>query len=197
MPEPDRNPFSTCYVRPGRLAFRFSERWDASQLTRRLVDQGGWGQVVGPHGAGKSTLLHAWLPQLAGAGRDIVWWTLHAGERQLPAGWKSAAREWGPSTLVVVDGYEQLSWWSRRQLQSRCRRAGCGLLVTTHHDVGLPDLVSVRSSLDVVQALVAELTRNMPQRIAAEEVATCYQACQGNVRELFFALYDLYERRRP
>lgn len=196
MPEPDRNPFSTCYVRPGRLTFRFSEPGGASQLTQRLSDQGGWGQIVGPHGAGKSTLLHAWLPQLAGAGRDIVWWTLHAGERHLPAGWKNAAREWGRDTLVVIDGYEQLSWWSRRQLQFRCRRVGCGLLVTTHRDAGLPDLLHVRSSLEVVQTLVAELTHDMPIRIAAAEVTTLYHACQGNVRDLFFALYDLYEQRR-
>jgi hypothetical protein len=196
MPEPDRNPFSTCYVRPGRLAFQFSEDCGASQLTERLADLGGWGQIVGPHGAGKSTLLHAWLPQLAGAGRDIVWWTLHAGERHLPTDWQSAARDWGPDTLVVVDGYEQLSWWSRRTLQSRCRRARCGLLVTTHHDAGLPDLLAVRSSLEIVQTLVAELTRGMPKQISPAEVATCFHACQGNVRDLFFALYDLYERRR-
>lgn len=196
MPEPDRNPFSTCYVRPGRLAFRFSEHSGALQLTRRLLEQGGWGQIVGPHGAGKSTLLHAWLPQLAGAGRDVVWWTLHAGERRLPTGWKTTSREWGPDTLVVIDGYEQLSWWSRQQLKSRCRHMGCGLLVTTHQDAGLPDLLNVRSSLDVVQTLVAELTHGLPTRITAADVTACYQACRGNVRDLFFALYDLYEQRR-
>jgi hypothetical protein len=70
------------------------------------------------------------------------------------------------------------------------------LIVTSHGDAGLPSLTEVRSSLEVVQALVAELTREAPPRVSADDVATCYHACQGNVRDLFFALYDLYERRR-
>ncbi len=53
------NPFSTRFVRPGALAYRFPPGESAATLVERLAASGWRGQIVGPHGSGKSTLVAA------------------------------------------------------------------------------------------------------------------------------------------
>ena len=178
---PDGNPFSTCRVRPGSLEFQFPHELPPQQLVARLANQQWWGQIVGAHGVGKSTLLHSWLPLLADAGRTVSWWTLQGGQRRLPAELWRAARSWHDTTLVVVDGYEQLSWLARRRLVSRCRRTRAGLLVTTHYDAGLPTLIELACPLDTAAAaggpVVAQIRRrSIPPKcppISIGTAATC------------------------
>jgi hypothetical protein len=171
---------------------------DADQLTQRLAAQCWRGQIIGAHGAGKTTLLHTWLPTLTAAGRVISWWTLRDGQRTVPSELLAASRSWDAQTLVVVDGYEQLGRLARWRLARRCRRVRAGLLVTTHRDAGLPTVLEVAGSLPTVQTLVEQLLRDEPGAIRRDDVAACYDRCRGNLREIFFALYDLYEaRQRP
>ena len=61
---PRVNPFSTRFVEPGAIAYRFPNADGLAALVRRLDETGGWGQLVGPHGSGKSTLLASLLPAL-------------------------------------------------------------------------------------------------------------------------------------
>ncbi len=191
------NPFSTRYVQPGSVEFLFTAGDGAEQLVERLRGSGWWGQITGPHGAGKTTLLHSLQPRLRQAGRKLEWLTLHGGQRQLPdslgAGWIS----WDSHVLVIVDGYEQLGWLARWRLKRQCRRAGSGLLVTSHTDVGLPSIFQVRPSLPIVQQLVSQLLDEQSGIVGSDEVAERFQTWNGNVREVLFALYDLYELRRP
>ena len=189
------NPFSTRRVRPGQLAFQFSEPIRARQLVDRLRQDRWWGQIIGPHGVGKSTLLHGLMPELVAAGRTVSWWTLQNGQRGWPAGMSAAAQAWDAQTLVVVDGYEQLRCLARWRLKIRCRSTGTGLLVTSHRDAGLPLLVTLSCPLNTVQDLVTQLLADDPIQISQDEVSSCYRTHQGNVREVFFALYDLYEAR--
>jgi hypothetical protein len=191
------NPFATRYVRPGRIAFLFPTSTSARQWIDQLARHAWWGQIVGPHGVGKSTLLHSLVPHLKAAGRHIVWITLRAGQRQIPASVRRTMRVGTPKDLVLVDGYEQLGWWPRRQLKRHCRRRGAGLLVTTHRRAGFPTSIELLGSLETVQQLTRHLLRNHGDVIDAAEVSHCYQQAEGNVRETLFALYDLYEQRRP
>lgn len=195
-PESPTNPFSTCRVRPGQLDFHFPASQDAHQLVDRLRAQKWRGQIVGRHGVGKTTLLEALLPELAAAGRTVACWTLRGGQRRWPAEMAQAADAWDATTLVIVDGYEQFNAWARWRLHRRCRAARAGLLVTSHRDAGLPTLVDLTCSADMVQILVAKLLRDDPVCISPDEVSHAYAAHQGNVREVFFTLYDLYESRR-
>jgi hypothetical protein len=96
----------------------------------------------------------------------------------------------------VIDGFEQLNWLARMQLKRRCRRAGAGLLVTTHVPMGLPTLAQLSPSRRLIDQLVADLTAQVPSHITSDDVAASHASHGSNVRELFFDLYDRHERLR-
>jgi hypothetical protein len=196
---PPSNPFATRHVRPGALPYLFPPGESAAGLLERLQAHGWWGQVVGPHGSGKSTLLAVLLAELRQLGRAPMLITLHDGQRRLPAAARRALRDRSAPgrTIVVVDGYEQLRGWSRLVLKYRCRRRGCGLLITAHSDVGLPGLYDTRvtpaTAANVIQHLLPPGTACplSPTGLAARLTAR-----DGNLREVLFDLYDWYERQR-
>jgi hypothetical protein len=101
-----------------------------------------------------------------------------------------------PLALVIVDDYEQLNWFARAWMRWRCRRLRAGLLATSHTPTGLPLLVRIDPEIDVIQQVVAELTECRPTCVTSADIIASH-ACHGsNVREIFFDLYDRYERIR-
>ena len=133
------NPFCTRRVRPGAIPFLFPPDQTAEALIERLQTAGWRGEIVGPHGSGKSTLLASLISVLERVGRRTVLVELHDGQRRLPPELWSDARLETPAVLVI-DGYEQLSRFSRFRLRWFCHRRGVGLLITTHQPMGLPTL---------------------------------------------------------
>jgi len=193
---PDRNPFSTRSTRPGAIPYRFSGNLSAANVVDHLRDYGWWGEIVGPHGTGKSTLLSTLLPLLRNAGRDVHSFRLRGGESRLPVSLVKLER-WGTETQLIVDGYEQLGAAARSTLKRMCRKRQSGLLVTTHESVGLPPLCRTSVSVELAQRLVAELTAAVCPLITPEDVEQSYRLHPGNLREVFFELYDVYESRKP
>lgn len=197
------NPFATRYVRPGALAYRFAVGESAEQFVERLAGHGWMGQIVGPHGSGKSTLIAAMLPALAAAGRQTVCVTLRRGERRLPCVEpRDALGSDAPGSdrlasdaQWVIDGYEQLSRMTRWRLMRRFRRLGCGILVTSHHDIGLPTIARVEPNLETMRYVVAQLLPDGDRTVNDDDIAAAWQHCGGNLREALFGLYDLYELR--
>jgi energy-coupling factor transporter ATP-binding protein EcfA2 len=188
------NPFATRFIRPGAMPFIFLDGESAASLVDRLRQQQWWGQIIGPHGSGKSTLLATLIPTLTAAGRHVVSHTLHQGEHRLAALHRES---FSPSTQLMIDGYEQLSWWQKRRVKSHCRRAGCGLLVTAHADVGLPTVYRTQSSESLAATVVSRLLPATGHEIATADIAAAYSAAEGNVRETLFKLYDVYQQRSP
>lgn len=190
------NPFSARQIRPGALPYRFPADVTPETLLARLQQQAFRGQILGPHGSGKSTLLATLLPALEAAGVPTFLSTLHDGQRRLPPELQQLPRL-AAGTLLIVDGYEQLSRWSRLRLDRLCRRGGLGLLVTAHRDAGLPTLFQTHTDVPLAQTMVDTLLGAERSRITPEEVAERFSRHAGNLREVFFDLYDLYETRRP
>ncbi len=197
--DPFRNPFSASRVRPGALAYQFSPGESAAGILVRLAECGGRGAIVGPHGSGKSTLLAALVEQLESDGRPYLLVTLHDGERHLPLGrfdWEKLP----PAGLLIVDGYEQLGFWARRKLNRLCNSRGWGLLVTAHQSVGLPLVAQAAATPELAQAIVERLLAagefHAPTPITPQDVQDRFAARAGNLREVLFDLYDLYESRR-
>jgi hypothetical protein len=187
------NPFSTRFIRPGAIPFVFPAGESVEGFIERLQSANWWGQIVGPHGSGKSTLLATLLPALEAAGRRVVSITLHQGSHRLPRLDQEAL---SAKTQIVIDGYEQLSWWSRRRLKSVCRRHGAGLLATAHSDIGLPALYETKPSEDLARLVVARLTANNGDLITPDDVRAAYAAARGDIRETLFKLYDVYQQQR-
>ncbi|MBC8870403.1 MAG: hypothetical protein H8E44_13355 [Planctomycetes bacterium] len=189
------NPFSTRFISPTTVDYLFPKGTDAARLVTKLREADWWGQIIGPHGSGKTALLHSLAPLLEEAGRRVELCVLHDSERRLRIAQRTKSG-WNRHTQVVVDGYEQLGWFSRVMLKRNCRSRGAGLLVSAHASVGLPAVWETETSLELARTLVARL---LPQqrvsRITAEDVSCAFSAHQGNLREMLMSLYDVYEER--
>jgi hypothetical protein len=188
------NPFCSRRVRPGAIPFLFAAGQSAAALIERLQRSGWWGQIVGPHGSGKSALLAALVPAIEQAGRRVVQAELHDGQRHLPAGFPPSSGL-DAATVLAVDGYEQLGRGTRFWLKRFCRRGGVGLLVTAHDGVGLPELCRTAPNLSLARQVLDQLQRGYPPHVMAEDLAEPFARHGGNLREVLFDLYDLYQRR--
>jgi hypothetical protein len=192
LPSRFTNPFATCWTRPGALKFQFVDGESSERLLARLAASKWRGEIIGPHGSGKSTLVETLKPRLADAGFSVAAVTLRDGERCLPAGFLRRALT-AVRPLVIVDGFEQLSWLSRQRLRFRIRRAAAGLVVTSHAPTGLPTLFQTQPDLSLARQLVSTLTEENFSSVSAADVAASH-ACHGsNFRELLFTLYDRHE----
>lgn len=187
------NPFSTRHTRPGALAYRFPPGQNAERLVEQLREQHWHGQIIGPHGSGKSTLLATLIPAIEATGKRTLLVVLHDGQRRMPIDLKRTP-ELSAGTLLIVDGYEQLARWNRYRLKQFCRRRELGLLVTAHAAAGLPDLFQTSTAPELAQGIVEELLAGQ-SLVTADEVRDRFAVRQGNLREMLFDLYDLYEQR--
>lgn len=194
------NPFSTSFVRPGAIPYQFAAGESAASLVDRFLAAGRRGQITGPHGAGKSTLLKMLRDELASRGEVVAYFELHDGQRAL-----TAPIEIAPRSIICVDGYEQLSYWNRSVLNPFLSRGGCGLLVTTHRRVWfptwLPVLFDIRPSVELAVRLAMSLLErhglaSNAGGISPAEIERIFFEVGGDMRELFFRLYDLYESQR-
>jgi len=202
IPSRASNPFATYWTRPGAIPFHFPAGISVEQLIARLATLNWRAAIIGPHGSGKSTLLETLKPLLTEAGHRVAAITLRDGQRSLPSDYlgalaTQAKRQQKPQqTLAIVDGYEQLSWLQRWRLMRLCRRVNIGLLVTAHAATRLPALIELAPDRALVTQLAGDLCGGVSNCITPEIVAASH-ACHGsNVREIFFDLYDRYERSR-
>ena len=71
------------------------------------------------------------------------------------------------------------------------------MLVTAHDDLGLPPLWRTDTSADLARRVVARLLRDCDDGwLSAGQVERLFAAHRGNLREVLFALYDLYEQHQ-
>jgi hypothetical protein len=190
------NPFCTRRIRPGALPFLFPPGQNAETLVGRLRECAWQGEILGPHGTGKSALLASLIPALEHAGQRTLLVELHDRQRRLPLD-PDRRRRLQPFTMLLVDGYEQLSRYRRWRLRRLCRRRGWGLLVTAHASVGLPELFRTAPTPELAGEIVRRLLAGQACPFSTDELAACFARQRGDLREMLFDLYDLYERRRP
>lgn len=194
----ETNPFSTRWTRPGKLSFVYSNGKSTAALCERLEVNSWRGQIIGPHGSGKSTLLAELSRTFSERGKSFVQFTLREGETRLPKKWwKAGCSE--KNTLIVIDGFEQLSFTAKWAIARRCKQMQFGLLITCHQPIRLwlfqlPILFRTHVDPQTVQSVVQQLTSDSNKFISTTDISACCAIHGSNVRELLFDLYDRYER---
>ena len=98
-----------------------------------------------------------------------------------------------PRDCLLLDGAEQLSPRSWRQVEQGSRAAG-GLVITSHRAGLLPTLLECRTTPELLAGLIEELLEPEPDRPrpTAEEL---YARHRGNLRDALRELYDLWAER--
>ncbi|MDO4550577.1 MAG: hypothetical protein Q4C96_04930 [Planctomycetia bacterium] len=186
------NPFCSRRIKPGAIPFFFPEGLNEEILVERLRENEWYGQIIGPHGSGKSTLLAALLPALENEGRHLLHLELQDGTRHLPLT-PEQLEKLDKNSLLAIDGYEQLSYWSRRRLKNKSKIQGFGTLIIAHAPFDLPILFRTHGNLEVAQQIVKDLLLGTPVHISESLVEERFYEQKGNVREMLFSLYDDYE----
>ncbi len=204
------NPFSTRFVAPGAIPFRFHANANplGAHSAETIVDQltrVRFGVIVGPHGSGKSTLLKSMEPLARSRFKQLSQIQTHACES---SGWRASSRHratvWrsvrhklnqlGDGGLLIVDGLEQLSRFDRWRLVARAKARGLSILATSHSEsVHFATLYRTEITRELVQSLAEELLEDAPPKIrqaVAEELDARDLASINDVRQLWFDLYD-------
>jgi hypothetical protein len=168
----------------------------AESLVGQLEKHGWRGQIVGPHGSGKSTLLAELVSKLHAREVPTQVTALHDGQRHLPVGFLDSLKP-GVRTILIIDGYEQLSFSECIKLRLRSGFHGHGLLVTTHSPaLFLATLITLTTSTTLLSPLLNRLTAGFQPLISEHDAAVSFARHSGNLREVWFDLYDQYERNR-
>lgn len=186
------NPFATCWTRPGAIPWCNVAGFEVSRLATAFL-RSRVGQIVGPHGVGKSTLMVAIGHLLVEQGLSVHFWTLHAGRCRQPPRPKTPS-----GSVLLVDGAEQLTWRERLRLIRQCKREGILLLATAHSSwqlLTLPVLARLAPTLSLAKRLFAELSTQHPTLVQSADLAASYRRQRGNLRDVWFELYDLHEER--
>ncbi len=191
------NPFSSRYLtglpyffpgneeKKGRSVERFLERFESDN---RL------GQIVGPHGTGKSTFLGQIETQLREKNFTVQHVVLRDRQRQLPDEFLRQCRESRRKNAVfLVDGYEQLSVFSRLRLWYEYLCWGNGLLLTSHRPVvGVPILYRTAPDFDALRQVLEHLQGN-ETTVSLERLRALFEKHGGNLRTTLLDLYDEWE----
>lgn len=207
------NPFATSRTRPGAIPYRFASDDELARQLAAIALHPAM-QIVGAHGIGKSTLVRTLLVQIAARGWQCSLLRIGPGQRRwrkdqietnIGASAADDMREVSPrvefaatptGACLFVDGYEQLSWWSKRTLRTAARRNRQTLIVTCHDDVGLPVLARPEVSVALLTELADALQAGYPRLVSNADVEQLWARHPGHAREILFGLYDLYETRR-
>jgi hypothetical protein len=189
------NPFATRWTRPGAIPFDFGGESTIEELLHRFWRSDCRGEIVGAHGSGKSTLLATMVPALEAACRPVVVARMRGKRRRLTIP-RRALSTLDRAAILVIDGYEQLTRWGRWRLLKSARRRAFGLIVTSHKPTGLPLLYRMSPNLELVKRLIGRYLPSHHDRIMTADIERAWRRHRGNVRELFFDLYDVFEARR-
>jgi len=196
--EPQPNPFSTRFTRPGDVAWQPLPETPAALLDR-LDRLGGRAAICGPHGSGKSTLLS----HLAVAAADRGWQPrllLLRSAADVIRGVATAAAT-SPGGFIGIDGGELAGGLSRTMIRLAARQDS-RMVVTMHRrprSGGWPVLLEIAPNAEVFRRVVRSLLAgtDLPAGVAArfgpDLLAEVFDRHRGNFREALFELYDRFE----
>ena len=207
------NPFATRFVEPGAVSWIGEGEHSLGEIFDRFSAYQHRGAVIGPHGSGKSTLLEHLVPMLGevlarmdvdgelregeyGPEAGIIWVRVRDPKR---ISWSSLRKFWSKNRILIVDGWDQLSWIKQTMICIETGLAGMGLLVTSHcHRPGpFPLGLCVFHHTDVSGALARQVVKHLApnSQFSELDLMTRLAMHQGNFREVLMDLFDEYQTR--
>lgn len=90
---------------------------------------------------------------------------------------------------LIIDGYERLGFLSRMSVERARRKRRLALTVTSHRRERMPTLQECRVETPLAQQLIAQ-SLGQPSLWSDAEIERLLEAHEGNLREVFFTLYD-------
>jgi hypothetical protein len=201
------NPFSSRFIQPGAIEYEFFGRDSIQSLSDRfLALRSRRGMIVGPHGTGKSTLLDGLQKDFLTRFPDTS--LVHERFSRTPdsvRGQRVSASDWPRDSIVILDGYEQVSLWSRCWIQRASRQKRIRLLVTAHQPLRSFDLLW-RTSVDeqsaewIVKHMLQlsnqeDLEAELQLLLSSKEWSDSRTRHGQNIRETLFDMYDWWQSR--
>jgi hypothetical protein len=180
------NPFAVQRVLEIRYRLTTGLTWE--DLLERLASLNWRAAIVGPHGSGKTTLLEDLAPRIEACGFRVRTISLREAHPRLDPADRAVLRSLGPQDVLLLDGAEQLGWFSWMLVRLRARRAG-GLVITSHRPGLLPTLVECETSPELLAEIVGELAGG---EVDFEELHARHG---GNLRDALRELYDRWAGR--
>jgi len=182
------NPFAV--QRTDAIPFDFGETpFDNLESFYRHVKQFGFrGAIVGKHGRGKTTLLcdfHSFLCQ-KGTDSELVF--IPRDKVLQYQAIKDAVKSGFGGSIVLIDGLERLSFFTRQRLLSRSRSFG-GFIATTHRISRLRKLIHCSTSEQTLASVLHSLSLSQPE--ITNMSVHLFSKHRGNIR---FILRDLYDQ---
>ena len=174
------NPFTPDRV--AKLPFRFPEGITWETLLAKLEGLKYCAAIVGPLGSGKTTLLEGLAPRLEERGFRPVLFRLGSEasmreKERLPEKLRLVKRP----EFILLDGAEQLS--TRHWLPVRsAATSAAGFVITVHRTSRLPSLFECETNVQLLEALVQELTGAGVPRDEAEDLLSRHH---GNMHAVF------------
>ncbi|MCY2985030.1 MAG: hypothetical protein NTY15_15505 [Planctomycetota bacterium] len=199
------NPFSTRFIQPGAIDYQRFDGGTVNELAQKFLElPTKRGSIIGPHGSGKSTLLANLVSEFQSLRPNTQIHSLRFSTDRSPRkALLESISSWTEDSIVILDGYEQLGFWSRLQVNRRARRQSIALLATAHQVIrGFQTLwetsVTETSSRWVVQRLLQETVHPemATDLLASETWALSRSRHQQNLRESLFDMYDWYQGRK-
>lgn len=176
-------------ARTDALPFQFAESgWEAElEKLRKLKFRAA---IIGPKGSGKTTLLEQLRSRLTEFDRPVVLRRTPLSKTD-QASLLSDTERLASDSILLLDSAEQLSRRNQRILLKVIQARNLGLVVTTHQPGFLPTWIECRTSLELLHSLLGQL---LPAQSAAWQLPAkaAFRKHQGNIREVFRDLYDLY-----
>ncbi|MDR1479826.1 MAG: hypothetical protein LBJ00_12910 [Planctomycetaceae bacterium] len=188
------NPFSVCNWQAGSIEYIFDSEVNIGEIFARLTAAGGVGQIVGKHGSGKSTLLESLERHLTKSGLNVQKILLNSTKKSLPQNFLLSLQKKDTNTVHILDGYEQLSLLSKIKLRMKNLHNTGGFIFTTHKLAAfVPIIHKTIARYEIFQHLVRNMIKNNNFKINDKQIEQIFKETNGNFRDGFFKLYDLFE----
>lgn len=211
-PNRDTNPFATCWTSPGKVTYVESDENTVADVLHRLDLAKGWGALVGPHGSGKSTLLHALETELTKRKRQVTWihltghFTSQSSQitsrsNLIP---KRSLKNISDASRPVwfLEGFERLGQIARRRVLWQCSRQQVDIVATLHREAScwpwrLAPIANLAPSKEQIEKVFRKLNeREQSPLVGWQDALHALDVAEGNLREFWFELYSLHEKRR-